>query len=182
MKKRKIFDKKFWLTTAFVVGATVLDIETTARCRPNTNCAEANPLWGKHPSRAKMYGIKGSFAVFAISSTWWWKRDDMRKMERWELRLDRNTPEPRIWEKPRQNWYVPALIVGGVTGAAGIYNLITADTKKTTLPAQPMKGSVNVSPIVGGLSGPLRTSDFAGRPSNTGPPEVLRLLGSGTQQ
>jgi len=136
--KRKIFDKKFWLATAVIVGTTVLDIETTARCALSQTCGERNPLWGRHPTRAKMYGIKGSLAGFTIWSTWWWKRDDMRKMERYEFRNDPKTPEPRIWERPSQNWYLPTLIYGGVTGAAGFYNL-SHQQRKTILPAQPMR-------------------------------------------
>jgi hypothetical protein len=141
--KRKIFDKKFWLATAAIVGTTVLDVETTARCLRRPACAEGNSLWGRSPSRAKMYGIKGSLAGFTIFSTWWWKRDDMRKMQRWELRLDRNTPEPRIWEKPRQSWYLPALIVSGVSGAAGFYNLARMPDANSP-PVQPAKLSGNV--------------------------------------
>jgi hypothetical protein len=136
--KRKIFDKKFWLATAVVVGTTVLDIEMTARCVRSHTCVERNPLWGRNPSRAKMYGIKGSLAGFTIWSTWWWKRDDMRKMERYEFRNDPKTPEPRIWERPTQRWYLPALIYGGVTGGASIYNLSTQQLK-TIQPAQPMR-------------------------------------------
>ena len=136
--KRKIFDKKFWLATAAIVGTTVLDVETTARCARSSTCGERNPLWGRHPTRAKMYGIKGPLAGFTIWATWWWKRDDMRKMERYEFRNDPRTPEPRIWEPPGQRWYLPTLIYGGVTGAAGIYNL-SNQQRKTILPAQPMR-------------------------------------------
>lgn len=145
--RRKIFDKKFWGATAFVVGTTVLDVETTARCLHRPGCAEGNGLWGRNPSRAKLYGIKGSLAAFTIWGTWWWKRDDMRKMQRWELRLDRKTPEPRTWDKPKSSWYLPALIVGGVSGAAGVYNLTKLpDAKASSQPVQPARLSVNSSP------------------------------------
>jgi|SRR5580704_17114485 hypothetical protein len=55
---RKVADKKFWVLAGFEVGATVADFETTQwaqRVRPDGG--ELNPLYGKHPGRARMYGI-----------------------------------------------------------------------------------------------------------------------------
>lgn len=38
-------------------ASTVSDIEVTAHALQNPNCSEHSPLFGSHPSRAKMYGI-----------------------------------------------------------------------------------------------------------------------------
>ncbi len=172
VKKRRVFDKKFFLATTAVIGATLLDVETTARCFRSKTCAEANPIYGSHPSRAKLYGIKGSFAAFSIWSTWWWKRDDLRKMERYEHRNDPREPEPRLWEKPRPRWYVPAIIVGGAFGAAGIYNL-TAKSARTSLPMQPASQPAIQSAIAGS-----RVYDSAIRPTNNVLPGLRQTTSS----
>ena len=137
--KRKVFDKKFWLATLVVVGSTVLDVESTARCLRRPGCAEGNSIYGRHPSRGRLYGIKGPLAAFTIWSTWWWKRDYERTLDRWERRLDPETPEPRVWEKPRARWYIPTLVVSGVNGAAGAYNLTRMPKNVPSPPVQPAK-------------------------------------------
>jgi hypothetical protein len=54
--KSRIADKKFWTFTAVQFGAAVFDIETTQAGMRNGG-VEGNPLFGSHPSRAKMYGV-----------------------------------------------------------------------------------------------------------------------------
>jgi hypothetical protein len=137
VKKRRVMDIKFWLAALAVVGTTVLDVETTSHCLRNSSCREGNPIFGRNPSRARLYGVKGSLAGFTICSTWWWKRDDIRRMERFEHRNDPGMPEPRLWEEPRPSWYLPSVIYGGITGAAGIYNLTHKLPKTASLPPQP---------------------------------------------
>ncbi len=54
----KTIDKQFLILNAVAVAATVADIETAAAClNSNARCQETNPLFGKHPSRARMYSI-----------------------------------------------------------------------------------------------------------------------------
>jgi hypothetical protein len=142
--KRKIFDKKFWFATAMIVGTTILDTESTARCLHKHTCREGNPIYGPNPSRARMYGIKAPMAAFTIWSTWWWKRDDLRKLERYQRRNNPEEPEPRIWEKPRSNWYVVSVIYSSGFGAAGIYNIVT-NPKRQQSQVQPAQLSRNVT-------------------------------------
>src|SRR5271157_2740814 len=40
-----------------LIGGTIADIETTQGCLSRHTCSEANPILGKHPSRAEMYAI-----------------------------------------------------------------------------------------------------------------------------
>jgi len=56
-EKSKTADRKFWTVTGLAAAATVSDIEVTAHALQNPNCSEHNPLFGSHPSRAKMYGV-----------------------------------------------------------------------------------------------------------------------------
>ncbi|MBI1750456.1 MAG: hypothetical protein HY234_03740 [Acidobacteria bacterium] len=140
VKKRKVrvFDKKFWLVTAAVVGTAILDVESTARCINNHTCGESNPLFGKNPTRAKMYGIKGSIAGFAIWSTWWWKNADANDFDTYGHRSEPGAKQPRYPGEPRSGWYLPATIFIGVSGGAGIYNLASKSGKPQdpVLPAQ----------------------------------------------
>jgi hypothetical protein len=60
----RVFDRKFLLLTGVAAAATSLDIVTTSRCVSTySNCREANPLYGPHPSSARLYGI--SFSILA---------------------------------------------------------------------------------------------------------------------
>ena len=50
--------KKFWALTAFSAAMTVADIELTQNCLATVRgCYETDPLYGTHPSRARMYAI-----------------------------------------------------------------------------------------------------------------------------
>lgn len=42
---------------AVLFGGTAMDFESTESCLKRKTCQEANPLLGKNPSRARMYGI-----------------------------------------------------------------------------------------------------------------------------
>lgn len=140
VKKRKVrvFDKRFWLVTAAVVGTAILDVETTARCINNHTCGERNRLFGKHPTRAKMYGIKGSVAAVIIGGTWWWKNADAHDFDTYGHPPEPGAKQHRNPGEPRSRWYVPATLFIGVSGGAGIYNLanMPAKPKDPVLPAQ----------------------------------------------
>jgi hypothetical protein len=63
----KVADKKFWVLATLEVGATVADFETTQwaqRVRPDGG--EMNPLYGRHPGRARMYSIGMSLDAVQI--------------------------------------------------------------------------------------------------------------------
>ena len=50
--------RKFWALTAFSAAMTVADIELTQNCLATVRgCYETDPLYGTHPSRARMYAI-----------------------------------------------------------------------------------------------------------------------------
>jgi len=56
--KSRIFNRTFAILAAVSAAATVADVELTANClKTSVNCHEANPLWGKDPSRARLYGV-----------------------------------------------------------------------------------------------------------------------------
>jgi hypothetical protein len=61
-------DRKFILFSVFSTAATIADVETTARgIESNPNATELDPLFGKHPTRARLYGISiptNSFLIY----------------------------------------------------------------------------------------------------------------------
>jgi hypothetical protein len=72
---RKTADRKFWAMTALSSASTVSDIEVTAHALQNPNCVEHNPLFGSHPSRAKMYGVSiPASAAYTMVGYWLKKR------------------------------------------------------------------------------------------------------------
>jgi len=74
-ENRKTADRKFWAMTALSSASTVSDIEVTAHALQNPNCAEHNPLFGSHPSRAKMYGVSiPASAAYTMVGYWLKKR------------------------------------------------------------------------------------------------------------
>lgn len=57
-KPKPISTKKFWALTAFSAAMTVADIELTQNCLAAVRgCYETDPLYGTHPTRARMYAI-----------------------------------------------------------------------------------------------------------------------------
>lgn len=57
-KPRPTSTKKFWALTAFSAAMTVADIELTQNCLATVRgCYETDPIYGTHPSRARMYAI-----------------------------------------------------------------------------------------------------------------------------
>lgn len=57
-KPKPTSTKKFWAVTAFSAAMTVADIELTQNCLATVRgCYETDPIYGTHPSRARMYAI-----------------------------------------------------------------------------------------------------------------------------
>ena len=74
-EKTKTADRKFWTVTGLAAASTVSDVEVTAHALQNPNCSEHNPLFGSHPSRAKMYGVSvPATAAYALVGYWLKKR------------------------------------------------------------------------------------------------------------
>jgi len=57
----RFFDRQFKMLTALSIAATTADIESTLHC--SQSCREVNPLYGAHPTRARLYGINAPFLV-----------------------------------------------------------------------------------------------------------------------
>jgi hypothetical protein len=70
--KPQIFDRKFLFVAGISTAATLLDITTTSNCIFRySNCQEANPLLGSHPSRAKIYGVNFSLLAGELVASAW---------------------------------------------------------------------------------------------------------------
>jgi hypothetical protein len=56
--QKPVSTRKFWALTAFSAAMTVADIELTQNCLATVRgCYETDPLYGTHPTRARMYAI-----------------------------------------------------------------------------------------------------------------------------
>ena len=74
-EQTKTADRKFWTVTGLAAASTVSDVEVTAHALQNPNCTEHNPLFGSHPSRARMYGVSiPATAGYALLGYWLKKR------------------------------------------------------------------------------------------------------------
>ncbi len=71
--KPRIADKKFWTLTAVQFGAAVFDIESSQAGLRN-GAVEGNPLFGSHPSRARMYGISMPQTAAVCALGYWLKK------------------------------------------------------------------------------------------------------------
>jgi hypothetical protein len=97
-KKAKLFDRSYktWMLASF--AATVVDIETTAHGLGACGLVETNPLLGRTPSRAKMYGIGLPMtAGYNLLALW----------------VKRRTPHSRVW------MIIPGAMTAVHAGAAG---------------------------------------------------------------
>lgn len=60
-----------WLILAAASSALmVADVERTQNCLAALTCYEINPLYGRHPSRARMYAIVVPITVAASYAGW----------------------------------------------------------------------------------------------------------------
>ena len=101
----RVADKKFWFLAALEVGATVADFETTQwaqRVRPDGG--EVNPLYGRHPGRARMYSIGMSLDAVQI------------------LMQYRSKKKARESGKVGKAWIVGALLNTGVHTFLAVHN------------------------------------------------------------
>ncbi len=111
---RKRLGKKFWIAWGFAFGMMVADAEITAHCLKRPTCIEGNPILGKKPSRARIYGIKAIPAGLAFYLSQKWKRDDSG------------------------GWAILPIAIGSINGGAVIYNLAHGfPPKQPQTPAQP---------------------------------------------
>lgn len=67
--------KKFWILWAAGIGLAIADVESTAHCLKQPTCRELNPLYGKRPSRARMYATKGAVLGIFFHYSKRWKRE-----------------------------------------------------------------------------------------------------------
>jgi hypothetical protein len=73
--KPRVLDRKFFLFAGMAATATILDISTTSQCISKyADCTEGNPLFGLHPSPAKLYGINLSILAGQVFASAWMKR------------------------------------------------------------------------------------------------------------
>lgn len=73
--KRERLDKKFWALWAPAIVLTIADVEITASCVQRAGCYESNPVYGPHPSRLRLYAIRGGITGVAFYLSQRWKRD-----------------------------------------------------------------------------------------------------------
>lgn len=83
LEEPRIIDRKFGILAALAIGSTVADLEATLHC-PQP-CREVNPLYGAHPTRARLYGTNAPFIVGGIM---------MSRLVR------KRSPERRSWMVP----------------------------------------------------------------------------------
>lgn len=96
----RIFNRTFAILTAVSAAAMVADIELTANClKTAVNCHEANPLLGKDPSRARLYGV--NVPIFAG-----------------EMMLSR-----MLRRKERKAWMMPLVSLTGMHSVGAASNL-----------------------------------------------------------
>lgn len=101
----RVADMKFWVLASFEVGATVADFETTQwaqRVRPDGG--ELNPLYGRHPGRARMYSIGMSLDAVQI------------------LMQYRSKAKARETGKMKKAWIVGGLLNTGVHTFLAVHN------------------------------------------------------------
>ncbi|MHB8216457.1 MAG: hypothetical protein ACYDDS_10285 [Candidatus Sulfotelmatobacter sp.] len=100
----RVVDSKFILLNALSTLALVADLETTAHDLEGTRSAELNPLFGQHPSRARLYGVSVPLNVISFYVSYHYKKSQ---------------PSRSLWKVG------PALSIA-VHTAATINNLIVA--------------------------------------------------------
>jgi len=126
--KRRVADKRFWTVALTIVATTVFDVESTKRGLRNGRF-ETNPIFGRNPSRVRLYTITGISAGVMVYLSWRWKKQDMMAREGWERRFDTTYRGERVWEEPRPSWHIPGIIYSSITGGAGTYNLSRTQRK-----------------------------------------------------
>lgn len=67
-------DREFIRYSVLSVVATAADVATTARALENNNTRELDPLYGGHPTRARLYGITVPLQAFLLYTSYYDKR------------------------------------------------------------------------------------------------------------
>ena len=114
-KKKRVANKKFWFAAATMVVTSILDVESTKyafnRC---PECRELNSwLYGKRPTRKRMYLTLMPITAAEIGAMWYVKRDDDLQQTK--------------------AWIVVPIVHNAAHGGAAIWNYKTA---KPVCPAQ----------------------------------------------
>jgi hypothetical protein len=74
LENRPRLTKKYWELWVPAIGLQIADTEFTEHCLQNhAACNEVNPIFGRHPSRAKLYSVKLGYTGMAMffSQKWW---------------------------------------------------------------------------------------------------------------
>jgi hypothetical protein len=69
-------DRRFILLHALSTLALVADVETTVRDLQGQKANEVNPLFGAHPTRARLYGVGVPLNVFSFYLSYHYKKAD----------------------------------------------------------------------------------------------------------
>ena len=80
-KKKRVADKKFWGAVVVMIAASIADAESTVHwMKVCPTCRELNSwLYGRRPTRKRMYLTLLPIAAAEIWGMWWVKRDDMKQ-------------------------------------------------------------------------------------------------------
>ena len=100
----RTLDSRFILLQALSTAALVADVETTVRDLQGSKSVELNPLFGQHPTRARLYGINVPLNLLSFYVSYRYKKRE---------------PQGRAWKVG------PALFIA-VHTAAAINNLVVA--------------------------------------------------------
>ena len=114
-KKKRVTDKKFWFAAVTMVAASALDIESTNRAfRRCPTCTEMNSwLFGKRPTRRRMYFTLMPITAAEILGMYYVRKDDLKQ--------------------GTKAWIVIPIVHNAAHGGAAIWNYKTA---KPVCPAQ----------------------------------------------
>jgi hypothetical protein len=66
VRARPRLGKSFWIPWAANIALTVASVELTESCVRSHQCVEGNPILGRQPSRAELYGIRGGLLALGI--------------------------------------------------------------------------------------------------------------------
>jgi hypothetical protein len=99
--------------TAFALAAGIYDAHTTTSVLA-AGGVELNPIYGSHPSAARLYGTNiGVVAAPFVLSEWWRHR------------------HPEAAEAVDKGGFIAAIVGGGVHLGAGIHNRSVLETQKS---------------------------------------------------
>jgi hypothetical protein len=72
----RTLDRKFILLQTLSAAALVADVETTMRDLGGQRASELNPLFGQHPTRARLYGINVPLNVLSFYVSYHFKKTE----------------------------------------------------------------------------------------------------------